>query len=343
MHINWATRVPFPDYLNPQLREMLRRQVAEATDDDLLAAYLHWIEGQVALELAASASALATEIQTEQDHLATLTPPLGTPFTGDYRQAQRALHLALNEASHVATNATQKAEGVWLQLCEQTKADLTDKYKGANPSASSGLEGIGALKEKLDQAGLNVRGALSKHRDEMHHLSLLEQELDRFLASEESVALEDIHAMTPAAFEQTVAILAKRDGHRVIRDGGGSRDLGADVITETPNQQRVVFQCKHRQAGQGKVGSPDIQTLNGTARPQHNADIVVAVTNGSFTKPASDFAHTHEIHLLDQARLKRWATWGEPLLSVLEFTGKRVSGHGKLPSGGHEGSPLTDR
>ncbi|MFF3735531.1 restriction endonuclease [Streptomyces sp. NPDC002476] len=123
--------------------------------------------------------------------------------------------------------------------------------------------------------------------------------------------------MSPATFEQTVAALARRDGHTILRSGGGSRDLGADVITTAPDGRRVVLQCKHRQGGRGKVGSPDMQTLNGTARPEHMADIVVAVTNGTFTKPASDFARNHDIGLLDCSRLQRWATWGEPLLAVL--------------------------
>ncbi|MBK3384609.1 restriction endonuclease [Streptomyces sp. DEF1AK] len=153
----------------------------------------------------------------------------------------------------------------------------------------------------------------------MHCLALAEQAHERFLKSPDSYAVEDIHIMAPSAFEQMVASLARRDGHRVIRDGGGARDLGADVIAVTAEGQRIVFQCKHRTAGRGKVGSPDIQTLNGTARPEHNADIVVAVTNGTFTKPAIAFARAHDIHLLDQVLLKRWGTWGEPLLTVLDI------------------------
>ncbi|MFE5095956.1 restriction endonuclease [Streptomyces sp. NPDC056638] len=323
MHINWATTVPFPSYPSSQLRATLRRQISEATDDDLLAAYLHWTEGRIALDFVIAASELAVKIQTEQNHIDTLVPPMGTPLTGDYHRAHGALRLVLNRTSRTATSATQKTQNLWRQLREQTSRDLTSRYKSESEQAHPGLESIGPLKDQLAQAELDVLNALTGHRDEMHRLALLEQEIDRFLASEDSVALEDVHVMTPTAFEQTVAALARRDGYHIIRDGGGARDLGADVIAVTPDRLRVVFQCKHRQAGLGKVGSPDIQTLNGTARPEHNADIVVAVTNGTFTKPASDFARTHDIHLLCQARLERWATWGEPLLSVLELAEPR--------------------
>ncbi|MGW7605273.1 restriction endonuclease [Streptomyces antimycoticus] len=319
MHINWTTTVQFPEYPNSQHQDALRLRIAEATDDDLLVAYLHWIEGRVALDFIVAASDLAAKTQSEQHHLETLIAPLGTPFTLNYNQAHGALRLVLNRTSTTASNAVQQAQRVWRKLREQTSRDLTNRYRDAADPALSDLESIGTLKEQVAKAELDVRKALAKHRNEMHSLSLLEQEMELFLASDDSVALEDIHGMTPTAFERIIAALARRDGHHIIRDSGGARDLGADVIVLTPDRLRVVFQCKHRQAGLGKVGSPDVQTLNGTARPEHKADIVVAVTNGTFTKPATDFARAHDIHLLDQARLKRWATWGEPLLSVLDI------------------------
>lgn len=320
MHINWATTAPFPDYLSAHLQAAMQRRISEATDDDLLASYLHWIEGQITLDFCGTARDLASEIHTELAHLDDLLPPTGSPFTGDYYRAHRALRTVLHEANHAVSNAVQQAQSIWRQMREQTHHDLTTRYNGEADPALSALEASGSLVARTE---LGVANALARHRDALHDLALREQEMDRFLISEDSVALDDIHAMTPTAFERTVAALARRDGHHVVRDSGGARDLGADVIAVTPDQLRVVFQCKHRQSGLGKVGSPDIQTLNGTARPEHNADIVVAVTNGTFTKPASDFARAHDIHLLCQVRLKRWATWGEPLTSVLDLTEAR--------------------
>jgi restriction system protein len=61
-----------------------------------------------------------------------------------------------------------------------------------------------------------------------------------------------------------------------------------------------------------------IQTLNGTARPVHRADIVVAVTNAYLPRPAHDLAYEQDIHLLFGHQLRRWATWGVPLLTVLD-------------------------
>jgi restriction system protein len=296
---------------------MLRRRISDATDDDLLAAYLHWIEGQIALDFSGVAADLAASIKGEHEHLETLAPPLGTPFTTRHYRAHGELRAILKEGNLTAAKAVKEAQRVWRELCAQTGSELSSRFMDAADPVSLDVEIIGTLREQVDRAERNVRTAMARHRDEMHSLALLEQAMDLFLASEDSIALEDIHSMTSTAFEQTVAALTRRDGHEVIREAGGARDLGADVIAVTTDRLRVVFQCKHRQAGRGKVGSPDMQTLNGTARPEHKADIVIAVTNGWFTKPAIDFARTHDIHLLDQVQLKRWATWGEPLLSVL--------------------------
>ncbi|MFE5199888.1 restriction endonuclease [Streptomyces sp. NPDC056601] len=317
MHINWATKVSFPHYPDSQLTEALQREISNATDDDLLAAYLHRVEGQIALDLVLIAEDLAEGIKTEQDHLDALKTPTNTRYTGDYHRAHATLRRVLNGANHTAADALREARAAYRQLCEQLSGDLATKYSDDTAPALAVMEHVGALQGLTSRAERDVLNALAAHRYEMHSLALLEHSMDQFLASNDSVDLTDIHLMTPAAFEQTVAALAKRDGHQVIRAAGGARDLGADVITVTPEGRRVVFQCKHRQAGLGKVGSPDIQTLNGTARPEHKADIVVAVTNGSFTKPATDFARSHDIHLLSQSGLKRWATWGESLLSVL--------------------------
>ncbi|MEU9061745.1 restriction endonuclease [Streptomyces sp. NPDC048430] len=319
MHINWPTAVQFPHYPGTELSATLRRQVSEATDDELLATYLHWTEGRITLDCAVVADNLTQMIQSEMEHLSHLVPPMDTPFAKDYHRASGDVRSSLSKALLVTERATEKAQNVWRHMCKQTSNDLAGRYGtvGEDQQGITSMETVGSLMEQTTKAELDVRNALTRFGDEMHRLALLETEMARFLASDDSFELADIHVMTPSAFEHMVAVLARRDGYRIVRHGGGARDLGADVIAVTSNDLRVVFQCKHRQAGAGKVGSPDIQTLNGTARPEHNADIVVAVTNGTFTKPASDFARSHDIQLLCQARLKRWATWGEPLLSVL--------------------------
>ncbi|MFG3532778.1 restriction endonuclease [Streptomyces sp. NPDC047917] len=321
MHINWKTKAAFPDYASDVLNEAFRLRISEATDDDLLAAYLHWIEGCVAVDFIVATHHLAEKIQAELHHVIdTQATPEVSPFPEDHDRARQELCSRLTRSHRAATEALERAHDAWSQMSGRTVHDFKNHYSGGSDAASGVLEDVGVLKNQVNQAERNMLNALAVHRDEMHRVALLEHQLEQFLNSDESHALQDIHVMSPAAFEQTVAGLVRRDGLHVIRDGGGSRDLGADVIAVTPDNLRVVIQCKHRQAGLGKVGSPDMQTLNGTARPEHKADIVVAVTNGTFTKPASDFAYTHDIHLLDQERLQRWATWGEPLLSVLQIS-----------------------
>ncbi|MFC9461355.1 restriction endonuclease, partial [Streptomyces sp. NPDC056983] len=68
----------------------------------------------------------------------------------------------------------------------------------------------------------------------------------------------------------------------------------------------MVFQCRHRRLDVRPLGSPVIHTLNGTARPVHNANIVIAVTNASFATPAHELAAEQGIHLLFGERLRTW-------------------------------------
>ncbi|MFG2918622.1 restriction endonuclease [Kitasatospora sp. NPDC048298] len=105
----------------------------------------------------------------------------------------------------------------------------------------------------------------------------------------------------------------------VMQGRGRAGDLGADVIALAPDGRKIVIQCKHKhKAGRRRpCGSDVVQTVNGTARPEHGADIAVILTNGTFTKPARELAHKHDIHLLWGEDLERWATWGSPLLDVL--------------------------
>ncbi|MFF8604097.1 restriction endonuclease [Streptomyces sp. NPDC015232] len=317
MHINWATSVSFPDYPDPELQKDLRRRIADATDDDLLAAFLHWTEGRIAAELSRAANDLEDEVARELQHLDALRKPLGTLFSMRYLKAHGTLRDAIYQACDASGTAASEARMVCDQLRKLTTGNLSGHYQTGTNHEQAPAGRLGSVMDQLGRIESELRSALRVHRDAMHDVALREQDLKSFIASEDSVAVEDIHAMSPAMFEQTVAALARRDGHTILRSSGGSRDLGADVITMAPDGSRVVLQCKHRQGGRGKVGSPDVQTLNGTARPEHKADIVIAVTNGTFTKPAVDFARNHDISLLDCSRLRRWATWGEPLLSVV--------------------------
>ncbi|MEU2549988.1 restriction endonuclease [Streptomyces roseolus] len=89
-----------------------------------------------------------------------------------------------------------------------------------------------------------------------------------------------------------------------------------------PVSRRPSGNCPPEHAVPGRdggrpLGCPVVQPFNGTARPVHKADIVIAVTNASFTSPAHRLTAEQAVHLFFGARLRRWATWGVPLPTVL--------------------------
>ncbi|MFI6494715.1 restriction endonuclease [Streptomyces sp. NPDC050564] len=132
-------------------------------------------------------------------------------------------------------------------------------------------------------------------------------------------ALAHLDALHHREFENAVRELMRRDGCQdAVRVGGGG-DLGADVKATDPFGRRWVIQCKHRRNGDrgSAVGTPDLQVLNGTARPVHKADVVVMVTNGRITAPGRDFAKQQRLHLVDRRLLGTWASGSQPLWELL--------------------------
>ncbi|MFD5724344.1 restriction endonuclease [Streptomyces sp. NPDC127036] len=132
-------------------------------------------------------------------------------------------------------------------------------------------------------------------------------------------SLGQIDAMHHSAFENAVRDLLARDGSRDALRCGGRGDLGADVKGHDSLGRLWVIQCKHRRSGLAgsAVGTPDLQTLNGTGRPVHGGDIVVMVTNGRISQPARDFARSQRLHLVDRPLLEQWARGTRPLWEIL--------------------------
>ncbi|MDQ0798090.1 restriction endonuclease [Streptomyces sp. B1I3] len=120
-------------------------------------------------------------------------------------------------------------------------------------------------------------------------------------------------------FEHAIRDLMLRDGCQNAVQVGGAGDNGADVKATDPFGRRWVIQCKHRRAGLAgaAVGTPDLHVLNGTGRPVHKGDVIVLVTNGRFTKPATDFAQSQRLHLVDRHTLATWAGGQRPLWELL--------------------------
>ncbi|MFG2794031.1 restriction endonuclease [Streptomyces sp. NPDC048419] len=135
-------------------------------------------------------------------------------------------------------------------------------------------------------------------------------------------ALHQLDALHHSEFEHAVQALLRRDGCRNAVRVGGSGDLGADVTATDPYGRRWVIQCKHRRHGDAghPVGTRDLQILNGTARPVHQADIAVLITNGRITTPARTFAAQQRLHLVDRRLLAAWAAGPHPLWHHLGTT-----------------------
>jgi restriction system protein len=117
---------------------------------------------------------------------------------------------------------------------------------------------------------------------------------------------------TGKAAEELVAELLRRDGCTGVEVRGGGGDLGADVTGTLPGGGRVVVQVKDYAK---PIGSPALQTFNGTCWAEHLADVAVFVTTSSFTPAAAAFAARHGIELVDGAGLARWVA-GESMGSA---------------------------
>ncbi|MEV6549209.1 restriction endonuclease [Streptomyces sp. NPDC051597] len=132
-------------------------------------------------------------------------------------------------------------------------------------------------------------------------------------------AMSQLDALHHRAFEHAVRDLMHRDGCGDAQQVGGAGDRGVDVTATDPYGRRWVIQCKHRKNGEhgSAIGTPDLQRLNGTARPLHGADVVVIVTNGRFSSQCPPMAKSMDIHLVVRRTLGEWAAGGRPLWELL--------------------------
>ncbi|WP_424864037.1 restriction endonuclease [Streptomyces sp. MMS24-I29] len=317
MHLNWKTSVTVPQYADAEINAALQRKIRAATDDDLLASLLHFAEGRVALFVYHRFDDLLSELRREETHAGNLEGDDESPLCFEYRQANYQLLQGLKAEVTRVEAARNEIGGVWHSLRKVSVGTLAHRYQRRTGPVEFELDAVGSVKRDLAPSWDRLTTLLSRHREEVHALALRDVEFQKFAATSSSISPEQFDRMTPLEFEQAIARLVQRDGYTLLRRNGGARDLGADVIATAQDGRKIVFQCKHRQPGGRPLGSPVIQTLNGTARPVHKADIVIAVTNASFTNPAHDLAGKQDIHLLFGPRLRKWATWGVPLLSVL--------------------------
>ncbi|MCT6782267.1 restriction endonuclease [Streptomyces sp. CS7] len=131
--------------------------------------------------------------------------------------------------------------------------------------------------------------------------------------------LPELDALHHRDFEYAVRDLMRRDGCTDARQIGGAGDNGADVLATDPLGRSWVIQVKHRRDGDrgSPVGTPDLQRVNGTARQQYGADVVLVVTNGRFSTRCQPLASQLRMHLADRRTLATWAGGGRPLWELL--------------------------
>ncbi|WP_328954422.1 restriction endonuclease [Kitasatospora purpeofusca] len=135
------------------------------------------------------------------------------------------------------------------------------------------------------------------------------------------LSLSGIDALDDQEFEFALRDLLVRDGW-TARKVGRQGDQAADVIGQHPALGRIVLQAKDTTVG-GKVGSPVMYQVNGTAGPVHGADIAVVVTNGSVTRDAKSWGDKHQVRRVDRERLRLWAEHGVALHELLHLPARR--------------------
>lgn len=116
-------------------------------------------------------------------------------------------------------------------------------------------------------------------------------------------SVDDIHALSPAQFEEFVAFLFQQQGF-AARVVGHTGDEGIDIELQSRHGQgpvRCVVQCKRYR---GSVGQPIVREFYGSFANQAAEGYLV--TTGTFTQPARDWAATRPLRLIDGAELLRW-------------------------------------
>ncbi|MFD7603159.1 restriction endonuclease [Streptomyces mirabilis] len=304
---------PSPEHMVRRLLEAAREQ---ATSVDLEAAFAWMTEGRLADEVLADWRGLGEEAGAElarcRDAIRALedvTVPQDT-----VRYGRCAAETILKSDLQQLVSQTDKA----VQWCEQLRQEvITDlgrlirERRTQFPSAKAAP--LGELLEELKRARARYAGCLETYRDELRQLSAEEQRRQEYLQDSASVSLEEIRDLTSREFEMLIASLLERDGYEVQRAHGGAGDRGADVIAIGGRGERIVAQCKLRRTPSAKIGSPEVQTFNGTARPDHQATHPIMVTNARFTQDAEAAAARYGILLVDSGVLRTWATFGKPL------------------------------
>ncbi|WP_052681629.1 restriction endonuclease [Saccharothrix sp. ST-888] len=231
--------------------------------------------------------------------------------------ATKALRTSLFEEREQADLAVRECSELWSGA-----ASAFGLIPGTDSSAPSHgpatMEAVAGLSYRLYAAQVRLAELLTNHAIACQGITLTEDRRIGYVRSGAGTKWWDLTRMHHRDFEDLVATLFERDGFTIIQRRGGPGDLGADVIAVSPSGQRCVVQCK-LSSKLHKVDTGALQRFNGTAKPQHGADVAILVTNAGFTKPALRFARAHSIKLMGGWEVQRWAQWGIPAPQLLHL------------------------
>lgn len=109
----------------------------------------------------------------------------------------------------------------------------------------------------------------------------------------------EIDRMAGKEFEAFLSIYFADLGYKVLREIGGSGDLGGDILLRSPDGEKVVVQAKRYS---GKVPFRAIQEVH-TAQSLYGAQRAIIITNNYFTRQTKESAQRLNIELWDRNKL----------------------------------------
>lgn len=112
--------------------------------------------------------------------------------------------------------------------------------------------------------------------------------------------LDEIDVMDGWTFEQRMEIHFETMGWTVLRTPG-SGDFGADLVLTTPDQRKVVIQCKRYSGPVGKEAVEEV--LRG--KQHYRADLAMVVTNSYLSKGALQLAKENTVDVWNRDELMR--------------------------------------
>jgi restriction system protein len=311
----WPSR-----YRSREARKDIAAWIAAANSDDVLSAFLWAVEGHFVKEALDGVNGEVKWIEDVRDELADLQRS-SKPFDLEWQYTRREIDTAMRSLMVTVAQALKRCREIATKVSENFR-ELADRF-GMPPGDcfQAALDGESPTQSAYNQMDecLKLTDELKRTIKEFKATQATVRDIDSrraaFASSNNSIDDRELQRCDGSGFEEITAWVLQRDGLTILRRGGGARDHGADIIALTPAGRRVVVQCKFRQ---GKPIGPDVvYQVNGTARPFHKADIPIIVTTTSFSAQATEFALSQDIYLVDEWRLRKWATWGESIFDVL--------------------------